>query len=768
MYFPFNTCSAMPSTQQKKWTLFIGLFLFVMSTLLAQVTVQQFPRDHQLYQRNLSTNKATIPIEGIIHQVEQYTSVTIRVYRASTIFIQQSVNLAFNSGQANFSMAINIPAELSNFSIELYGVRAGQQILLKKAEKIVAGDVILINGQSNAEALAAGKTADYDEFARSYTSNFGWNYIQYSFPGQWGARVAKNIIRQQGIPVAVFNQAEGGKDIAYFLKPTGNPIQSNYGKLSQRLSDAGVQKVTSILWFQGEGDGWTTTIERYKDLFQQLQQAWQQDYQPAFTYLFQIRYQSCGHTKPYPFEAQRQLAEELPKVGIISTTNLDHDGCHFPYENGYREMADNLFLLMRRDIYGLNSVDIAAPNISKIIQVADSELLLEFNNTSSLSVVGNPWGDFRLEDSNVRVINGLVEGNQIRLFLSDAVANIKGVSYVAHTGSALDWLFNPKDIGILQFYNYPVTLDQNLAQNESVSIPLSEESSEIIEEVASNISIDCNAISVVAATNRLTINGLTAPNVMVQVFDKNWSFVYKCIGPNCSINTKVLDNLEAGSYFVKIQLLSEDWQLECFLEEAYMVAGTIISADADCASTQISTGRNTILVSGLKAAPVSSILVLSMNRNQKYFNCWGAGCGDADEMTIPIGTGTYRVIVKNYTAAFEEYCEKEQIIVVNSNLQETPVFNKQGYIPTNTLELSRMVIYPTIAKENIYINIFDPENQVTQVQIWSQYGQRIQSLNVANHQLQIELDIQHLSKGVYFLNAPLQDGTNLTRKVIVK
>ena len=157
-----------------------------------------------------------------------------------------------------------------------------------------------------------------------------------------------------------------------------------------------------------------------------------------------------------------------------------------------------------------------------------------------------------------------------------------------------------------------------------------------------------------------------------------------------------------------------------------------------------------------------------MDRNQHFFNCWGASCGEADNLTIPIGTGTYRVIVKNYSASFEELCYKEQVVAVNSLLEETPVFSRTGFTNTSKQSVVKMDVYPTIAREKIYIDISNNIGQVTNIQIWSQYGQIVQSIKVDKEHFQTPIDINYLAKGIYFLNAPLKDGSNLTRKIIIK
>ena len=736
-----------------------GIFLFLLFPHLSSaINLIDFPTDHQLYQRDAATNVATIPVQGIIEKREGYTSINLKVYRGNTLFEQERNRLRFASNRAYFDLSINLPAELSNFRFELYGIQDGEEILLKKAEKVVAGDIILINGQSNAEAYASAKPADLDEFARSYTTEFSWNYMQYSYPGQWGGRLAKNSITQLGVPVAIFNEAEGGKDIAYFLKNTTNSTLGNYGKLKNRLVAAGVKKVTSIVWFQGEGDGWTTTIEAYKDRFKQLHAAWVQDYQPQFTYIYQIRYGSCSHTMPYPMEAQRQLAIELPNVGIMSSTNVDHDGCHFYYENGYRELADNLFQLMRKNRYGGSIGEVEAPHISKATLLSSTEIVLEFDNTTALFKTGNPWSDFRVEGSAVSVQTGRIEGNRLILSLSGRVNRVEGISYLAHIGSAKDWLFNANQIGMLTFYNYPVEQDGTIATSmETEGNPAREQ-------------VDCNGIGVATDNNSLTLSGLVAPIVTVQVFNDQWELIYRCAG-DCPTTTKTIEGLRAGAYYVKIQLLQADWQLICFLENTYRIGGTVSSPSIGiCDNIGITVTATGISISGLDGAAVASVLVFTLNYSQQLYHCWGPECGEEATILIPFNEGDYRVVVKYYDAAFEQICQKEELVTIGSGLDESSIFSyRKAKVAATTTDLlaPTLEIYPTIVKDHLYINIPNHQKLVTSLEIWSQYGQRMQRINAKDWHINQPIYVDNLAKGIYFLNAPLKDGSNLTRIFII-
>ena len=605
---------------------------------------------------------------------------------------------------------------------------------------------------------------------RSYLSS--WTNSQFTFPGQWGGRLAKNIISNQRIPIAIFNQAVGGKDINYYL-PNSDP-NSNYSKLQQRLQAAGVSNVAAIVWFQGEGDGWTTPIDTYKGRFRTLHQGWVRDYQPLFTYIFQIRFLSCGHNKPYPFEAQRQLATELPKVGIMSSTNVFHDGCHFPYEGGYQDMADNLFQLFRRDIYGDAISDIEAPNISSANQVSDSEILLTFNNTSRLSVLGSPWNDFRIEGSPATVMNGQAEGNTIRLFLSESTNDIFGVSYLAHSGSATDWIINPNNIGSLTFYNFPIqrttsTISQEVPTLSTIplslpTLPQAEEPAPIVtqaEEPTPMDVVDCSSLKVDIQEDDLFIYGLIGPRITFEVYNEQWELINRCLR-NCSEGTKAFQNLQAGRYWVRARILSEDWIELCKVEGFHALQSD--SSAISCEDISINAINGGVYVSGLNNAPISSIVIMATDWSRQFYNCWDEACGTADTANIALDNGRYRVNVKYYSESYALLCEKEELIEIGASYQNEISNSRSTTLKDNTL----FQVFPSITTNNLNITWNNSNISVTNLQIISLQGVVIRKIPISGIFQRMDLNVGTLPKGIYFLNAPLKDGSNLTRKFIIK
>jgi len=190
------------------------------------------------------------------------------------------------------------------------------------------------------------------------------------------------------------------------------------------------------------------------------------DYNIEMAYIFQIRSMSCSHPNPFILEAHRQLGAEWENIGIMSSSNANHDGCHFTYENGYQDLGDRLYRLIGRDLYGMDLDGVMAPDILQAYYSQEDEITLEIRHSDNLQLIGFPWADFKLEGSTIAVTNGIVLGDRIILNLAGAPTEEVNVTYLTHPGDAPHWITNSIGVGLLSFYNIPVSL---VASNSTIS-----------------------------------------------------------------------------------------------------------------------------------------------------------------------------------------------------------------------------------------------------------------------------------------------------------
>ena len=136
-----------------------------------------FPERMQVIPRNRVTNSAVVPVAGS-ELMGGFHAAVLRVYRNGTqVGADQVQTLTYSGGSAPFSFSPTIPAELAHYDIELLLRDSSNQLFsVQRAQDIVAGDVIVIQGQSNALAktISGSASAYASPFIRTVGIESDW------------------------------------------------------------------------------------------------------------------------------------------------------------------------------------------------------------------------------------------------------------------------------------------------------------------------------------------------------------------------------------------------------------------------------------------------------------------------------------------------------------------------------------------------------------------------------------------------------------------
>jgi len=429
------------------------------------------PVDGQLYPRN-AQGQAEVELTGWVHQ-PGWQRIAVLAERDGVPYASQVQQLFYQNGQAGFDLDVPIQAELHSYSVRVFLLNGGQAQQVAVASDIVAGDVYLIQGQSNAVAadgynehlanreqspwLRSFGTGSITSWESAGDKNWyladGESQSAEGSVGAWGLRMGRLLVDQTGVPIAILNGAVGATPIKMHMRNDSNPTDTSniYGRLLNRARNAGVDDaVRAIIWYQGESDGFRAP--NYADKFPQLHSDWLEDYPGVEQiYLFQVR-DGCGDPSVELREVQRRLKDFLPLMQAMSTTAAPgHDGCHFYYA-GYQELGNRIARLIGRDMYGSGDTqDIDAPDIDSVTfaNPAQDALLLTFRDPDdTLTFDPGAVADFRLEDG-VSIVSGAVNGNTIFLTLSGATTS-RTLEYRGHDQDG-DWITNARGIGALAF-----------------------------------------------------------------------------------------------------------------------------------------------------------------------------------------------------------------------------------------------------------------------------------------------------------------------------
>lgn len=500
---------------------------------IAQVKFLKYPKKLQLFGRNLTTDSATVSFEGYIKKSSaDFTSLQCAIYRDNSLLNAINVPLLFTGDSAFFSINTSIFAELANYRFEIYGTNGLKDTLLRLVDSVVCGDAFIINGQSNAVAGMSNQSAkeNVSPFIRVLGggepdgSDSTWRIGQgdgsewsRGNTGQWGLRMARLIVDNEKIPVAIFNGAHSGMPIQFFQRNDSKPLtlSTNYGRLLQRVHSGRLtQNIRAILWHQGEynalPDNNSLSIDEYKSVFRALMSDWLEDY-PSIEkfYVFQIR-NGCACPVDSIIkikEALRELAQDS-MVSVMSTSAEPHnsDNCHFGYETGYKRFGDNIYRLIKRDLYGINSSNINAPNVKFVELNSDGMMvtLIMKDIGDSLTWVPGSEADFSFFGASPSITNGVCSRNRAYLTLNTSATGLTALSYNGHLNTPEPMVKNLNGIGALHFYKFPITTPRYRDSVSLISILRS-----------NNINLPPDSVSITSASGRIVSLNLAHRNIRI-------------------------------------------------------------------------------------------------------------------------------------------------------------------------------------------------------------------------------------------------------------
>lgn len=432
-----------------------------------QATVDTAPLASAVLPRDVDSNEGTAHFAGTLTSTGWGEVVAELV--ADGVVVGTAFQLVCSDPPFAFEVDLPVPAERTSFEVRLSAGLGEQREAIVSVPDVVAGDVYIVQGQSNAVSSQYNGDANVDQgpFIRTFdgaqwvmaNGNAGGEGSGAGI-GQWPMRMSGALSEAHEMPIAIINAANGGQPIGFFQRNDGNPVDTatNYGRLLTRIQAARLQEgIRAILWYQGESDG--GNFQGHRDGFLALVEDWRSDYTPIERiYVTQLR-AGCGSDLIATQEVQRLLPDEFDDMTVMSTTALDgHDGCHYAYAEGYEELGNRYAGLLGRDLYdAAPATDVDPPN-PESARFAGGGTQIELTLRNAASDVTWQDGaqiDFRLEGSAVTVVSGAAAGNVVTLTLSGDGSAATGLTYLGRTGAG-QWVTNENGIGLLEFLALPI------------------------------------------------------------------------------------------------------------------------------------------------------------------------------------------------------------------------------------------------------------------------------------------------------------------------
>jgi hypothetical protein len=415
-----------------------------------KTSLSQAPQSLQLFPRN-AKNEAIVTFTGKV-ETANYNSVSMIVTRNNSIIKSYKTALVYATATANFTFSHTIKAELAEYSFKIYAIQGTDSVLVTSRDNIVAGDIFVINGQSNAAAWNVTNTFPNDSYRNEFCRTFGqtqganafitqadttWAYSNAGKPyvGVWGMELQKNIASKYGIPTCFLNEAVLGSSIKEHNNRDANNLSNLstiYGRLWYRAKKGGLlDNIKGFLFWQGEAEA-LSSPQTWKAEFDKLYSLWKTDYPTVGKfYIFQINILGLPLVEAEGLrDFQRQIKALYPKTETIVTIgNQGYDGTHYNVD-GYKKIGQEALKLVSRDFYGsTDTSQITSPNIQKAYytNLAKDEIALFFDNNQSMiwtadSTYNQDDGRARkyfmkdyiyLNNATDKVLSGRAEGNKI-------------------------------------------------------------------------------------------------------------------------------------------------------------------------------------------------------------------------------------------------------------------------------------------------------------------------------------------------------------------
>ncbi len=371
------------------------LILLILSwnVSFSQISLQKFPKNNQVFQRD-EQDEALFLVNGVVTE-NGHSSVSLVILQDGKPFSRITIKLAATK---TFDFAPKLKAGKFDYTIKLY-LDSTKEI--KAVNRVAAGDVFLIYGQSN--ALGNGGYETYKpprnpliRYFRQLNFDNGESewflpYETFYWPSIGSIELGNALSSKFNYPIGIIEASVGGA----FLSELNNRTQVNpadkgnvYGRMLLQTNNSDLKnQIKYIIFRQGESDGTFNKVSvNYPAEFEKLYNHLIIDF-PSLVkiYNFQLNILTEDNDKAsFLRDFQRKTKYLYPKITTLSTVGTTgYDGVHYNF-SGYSQTVYELSRIIGAEIYHDNlSKQIYSPDI-KSVYWENNKLVLEFEKEMSM------------------------------------------------------------------------------------------------------------------------------------------------------------------------------------------------------------------------------------------------------------------------------------------------------------------------------------------------------------------------------------------------
>ncbi len=284
------------------------------------------------------------------------------------------------------------------------------------------------------------------------------------------------------------------------------------------------------------------------------------------------------------------------------------------------------------------------------------------------------------------------------------------------------------------------------------------ESNCIIKEVdAGGGGPNCNTISVTTGVGSITVSNLTAPNVIVKVFDSSWNTIFNGVVTSSS---EVFTGLSAGNYQVYINYYNSSWGSICNVNFPATVSNG--------APLQSEGTESLFFVAQKDRRDVMLNWVINTDYKSEYFEVERSFDGINFEVIEEVNSiGESIDFVTYQTKDFDAQIGINYYRIKQLFHDGTYRFSDIAQVAFE-LDVNKFVVFPNPATDEIFVNLKDFVGNAGVLQIHNGLGQTVfsQDLGVIPTD-PVHITLAEMKAGVHFISVKVEGHKLMTEKLII-
>ena len=468
----FKPKSNIMSIKKTLVLLFLGLSS-ISQVALAQLNLPNFFSDHMVLQRDTKIN-----FWGWGH-----AGSTIKI--TGTWFTDTVSSKVNSDGQ----WQVKLPDGKAGGPHEILIQAGPENITLKD---VLLGDVFLCSGQSNMEwsgnqnlqeIIDELPNLNNDAIRLLQVSHIGADHPQDQIPSSWstlnaetlkpfsaiGYFIAKNINKEENVPVGVINSSWGGtpaetwtakylieNDVLLKQYAAAQVFNDYRPHLAGNAWNAMIYpligyNLKSVFWYQGESNvgTWPGYNKLMKTMINSWRSAWNHDFPFYFVQIAPFSYNNPTNSAAFLREQQTKTSLELSKTGMAVITDLVDDITNI-HPSQKIEVAKRLSDMVLAEVYNHDIKDYKSPYYKTHTRVKNT-IEITFDNLADKLQSTGEITDLYIASSDKKFhpAQGKIQGNKLIVWAS----NVKDPIAVrfGFTETAMPNLFNSRGLPVNPF-----------------------------------------------------------------------------------------------------------------------------------------------------------------------------------------------------------------------------------------------------------------------------------------------------------------------------